>query len=108
MKRFFILLIFYGGTSFANDTSDALQKIAPGAEWTLSGDAYSGIHWLDKNIKKPTKAEVAAMCNQMRIEKQKKSEYPSLEEKVNALLIGGKVLEDLKKKISDIEDKYRN
>lgn len=28
---------------------DALQKLRPGAQWVLRGDAYSGLEWLDSN-----------------------------------------------------------
>ena len=28
---------------------DALQKLRPGAQWVLRGDAYSGLEWLDSS-----------------------------------------------------------
>lgn len=36
----------------------ALRDIRPGAEWTLSGDNYSDIEWLDAKQKKPTVKEI--------------------------------------------------
>jgi len=36
--------------------SDAIQTLAPGAEWVLAGDEYSGLTWNSQDIKKPTKA----------------------------------------------------
>lgn len=36
----------------------AIKDIRPNAEWALTGDAYEGLEWLDKNQTKPTKAEI--------------------------------------------------
>ena len=33
-----------------------LQKEFPGTEWTLQGDEYEGLEWLDKSIPKPAKS----------------------------------------------------
>jgi len=39
----------------------ALQALAPGAEWALSGDAYSGLDWHNGHgYDKPTEAEITA------------------------------------------------
>ena len=40
------------------DIPTALQKLKPGAEWTLIGDDYSGLEWLDSKQTKPTETEV--------------------------------------------------
>ena len=39
---------------------EALKALKPGAEWTLYGDKYEGLIWLDKTQTKPTKAEFDA------------------------------------------------
>ena len=36
----------------------ALQALKPGAQWTLRGDEYSGLEWLDDKQTKPTEIEV--------------------------------------------------
>jgi len=36
----------------------ALQVLKPGAEWTLRGEDYSGLEWLDSKQTKPTETEV--------------------------------------------------
>ena len=36
----------------------ALQALRPGAEWTLSGDDYSGLTWIDAKQTQPTETEV--------------------------------------------------
>ncbi len=40
------------------DITHALQALKPGAEWTLRGDEYSGLEWLDSKQTKPTETEV--------------------------------------------------
>ena len=37
-----------------------LSVIRPGAQWTLNGDTYEGLIWLDSTQLKPTEAEVIA------------------------------------------------
>ena len=39
---------------------DALITLRPKAEWSLDGDDYSGLTWLDKNQTKPTEDEINA------------------------------------------------
>ena len=38
----------------------ALNNLKPDAEWTLEGETYSGLTWLDSNQTKPTESEVDA------------------------------------------------
>jgi len=40
------------------DITTALTSLKPGAEWTLIGDDYSGLEWLDSKQTKPTETEV--------------------------------------------------
>ena len=40
------------------DIPAALTSLKPGAEWTLIGDDYSGLEWLDSKQTKPTETEV--------------------------------------------------
>jgi len=41
------------------DITDALLSLKPGAQWTLRGDEYSGLEWLDSG-QQPTEQEVKA------------------------------------------------
>ena len=36
----------------------ALQELKPGATWTLRGNDYSGLKWLDSGQTKPTETEI--------------------------------------------------
>ena len=40
------------------DITDAIQELKPGAAWTLNGDNYSGLTWLDPKQNKPTEEEI--------------------------------------------------
>ena len=40
------------------DIPSALQALKPKAEWTLRGDEYSDLEWLDSGQTKPTETEV--------------------------------------------------
>jgi len=43
--------------------SRALLVLAPGAEWTLTGNDYSQINWLSSDIIKPSWQKVEAEIN---------------------------------------------
>ena len=40
------------------DITDALMSLKPGAQWTLRGNDYSDLEWLDSSQTKPTETEV--------------------------------------------------
>ena len=39
---------------------DALISLKPGAQWTLNGDDYAGLDWLDEEQTQPTEQECIA------------------------------------------------
>ena len=43
--------------------SDALLTLRPNAQWTLRGDDYAGLEWLDTEQTSPSWAEVEAEIN---------------------------------------------
>lgn len=46
------------------EITKALQDIRPEAEWTLTGDNFADLQWLDEKTTKPTLAEIqAAIAN---------------------------------------------
>ena len=40
--------------------AEAIAALKPAAHWTLNGDNYSGLTWLDKSQTKPTEEEINA------------------------------------------------
>lgn len=51
------------------DYAAVLSSIRPDAEWTLDGDTYAGLTWLDDSPK-PTKATLDAAWPQVQYEQQ--------------------------------------
>lgn len=59
MKKIIIALLFIPSLSFgACGITEALLVLRPGAEWSMKGESYEGIIWMDKSIQ-PTKQEVS-------------------------------------------------
>ena len=49
----------------AERLATALHILKPGAEWTIRGEEYAGIEWLDESQPKPTESEIAAINSQV-------------------------------------------
>ena len=47
--------------------SSALIELKPNAEWTLRGDTYADLEWLDKMQPKPTEEEVNAKITELEV-----------------------------------------
>ena len=48
------------------DINKALEKLAPGASWTMNADDYNQITWLSPDIPQPTILEVEAKITELR------------------------------------------
>ena len=46
--------------------ASALEVLNPKAQWTVSGDTYSDIEWLDESQTKPTEDEVNAKVTELK------------------------------------------
>mgnify|MGYP003352855056 CR=1 FL=1 len=71
---------------------DALINIRPGAQWTLDGDSYEGLNWLDENQTKPTKKELEDEINRLSLQykndeyqRQRLSDYPQIKDQLDML-----------------------
>ena len=47
------------------DIPAALQALKPGAQWTLRGEDYSGLEWLDSSQTQPTETEVNSKISEL-------------------------------------------
>lgn len=69
------------------DLTKALISLYPNSAWTLSGDEYEGLTWLDENTPKPTKAELEAEALRLKpifeCQTNRAREYPSLQEQLD-------------------------
>lgn len=74
---------------------DALQTLAPGAQWVLSGDDYSGLDWHSEDIKKPTKSALEKEAKRLQEEydlqdyaRKRAAEYPDFREYLDGWVKG--------------------
>ena len=77
---------------------EALQNLKPGAQWSLDGDTYDGLKWLEKPVweggqKRPTKAEVEAEVARLQKEwedteyqRLRATEYPDFKEYLDGIV----------------------
>jgi len=91
--------------------ASALQSLRPGAQWSLNGDDYDGIDWLDTQQTKPSKAEVNAEIIKLlaaysakEYQRQRAAAYPSFADQFDLLYHGG--YEAWKSAIAAVKDKY--
>ena len=47
------------------DIPSALKVLKSGAQWTLNGEDYSGLEWLDSSQTKPTETEVNSKISEL-------------------------------------------
>ena len=62
--------------------SDALQALRPNSEYSVTGDAYSGVNWLDKSQTQPTEEEINAKIAELKVAEP----YKLLREERNKLI----------------------
>ena len=62
--------------------SDALQALRPNSEYSVTGDAYSGVNWLDKSQTQPTEEEINAKIAELKAAEP----YKLLREERNKLI----------------------
>ena len=82
------------------DITKALQSLRPATNWSLNGDDYEGLKWLEKPVweggqKKPTKEEVEAEVARLQKEwedteyqRLRAKEYPDVKEYLDGLVKG--------------------
>jgi hypothetical protein len=86
------------------DISKALLALRPGAVWTLDGNVYEGITWLDTEQTIPTKEEVEAWIDPNIYKYKRASEYPSFEDQFDLIYHNG--IDAWKAIIQAVKDKY--
>jgi tRNA A37 N6-isopentenylltransferase MiaA len=73
----------------------ALINLRPGAQWSLNGDTYSGLEWLDDSQTKPTEAELNAEIARLQAEydakqyqRNRAKEYPDFKDYLDGIVKG--------------------
>jgi hypothetical protein len=90
------------------DFTQALKSLYSDCRWEQHGYDYDGLVWHEKNIPKPTEAELTAECERLEILNAhvvpRRNEYPSIEKQLDTLYHGG--YDAWKAEITAIKNKY--
>ena len=91
--------------------TSALIELKPSAEWTLRGDTYADLEWLDKKQTKPTEQEVVEKDAELKYQEEvnvyqekRKLEYPDWGDQLDQIYHSG--IDAWKTDIKVIKDKY--
>lgn len=70
----------------------ALFRLRPNSQWILNGDDYSGLEWLDTTQTKPTKKQILAEIEKIKLEYEateyqriRAKEYPNIADQLDML-----------------------
>lgn len=73
--------------------TDALQSLAPGAEWSLTGNHYEGLVWFSDDRVQPTPEEVndeiirlQAEYDSLAYQRLRAAEYPPIEDYIDGVV----------------------
>ena len=91
--------------------TSALSELKPNSEWTLRGDTYADLEWLDKKQTKPTEQEVEEKIAEIKYKEEvnvyqekRKLEYPDWGDQLDKIYHSG--IDAWKADIKTIKDKY--
>jgi hypothetical protein len=95
---------------------NALVSLRPGAIWSLDGDTYDGLKWLEKPVskggkRKPTEEEVQAEVERLQAEyeynqyqRDRATAYPSIQNQLDTLYHQG--YDGWKESINKVKEEY--
>jgi len=71
---------------------EALQSLRPNANWSLIGDTYDGLDWIDESQTKPTEEEINNEIVRLQVEsdaiqyqRDRKEQYPDIGDQLDML-----------------------
>lgn len=74
------------------DLAAAIASLRPSATWTLNGENYTGLDWLDQTQTKPSleeceteMARLKAVYDSRQYQRSRKAEYPSTADQLDTL-----------------------
>jgi hypothetical protein len=80
---------------------EALQSLKPGAQWSLIGDSYEGLNWLDEEQTQPTEeeclaeaAKLQAAYDALEYQRLRAPEYPPITDYLDGIAKGDKAQVD--------------
>jgi len=93
--------------------SNALEVLCPGSKWYCHQNQVEGLTWLSKDIERPSDEEILQEIERLKAEherteyqRQRKPEYPSIGDQLDALFHAGVFPPEMAAQIQAIKDKY--
>ena len=95
------------------NVAQAILALEPTAQFAVTEENLDQIDWLSDDVTQPSKEDIQAKLDELQAiedakqyQRDRKSEYPSIEDCVHALLDGGDTLTDLQALRQAVKDKY--
>ena len=95
------------------NVAQAILALEPTAQFAVTEEDLDQINWLSDDVTQPSKEDIQAKLDELQAiedakqyQRDRKSEYPSIEDCVHALLDGGDTLTDLQALRQAVKDKY--
>lgn len=95
------------------NVAQAILALEPTAQFAVIKEDLDRIDWLSEDVTQPSKEDIQAKLDELQAiedakqyQRDRKSEYPSIEDCVHALLDGGDTLTDLQALRQAVKDKY--
>jgi hypothetical protein len=95
------------------NVAQAILALEPTALFAVVEEDLDQIIWLSDDVTQPSKADIQAKLDELQAaedskqyQRDRKAEYPSLQDCIHALLDGGDTLTDLQAARQVVKDKY--
>ena len=95
------------------NVAQAILALEPTAQFAVIEEDLDQIDWLSDDVSEPSKEDIQAKLDELQAiedakqyQRDRKAEYPSIEDCVHALLDGGDTLTDLQELRQAVKDKY--
>ena len=95
------------------NVADAILALEPTAQFSVTSEDLDQIVWLSDDVTQPSKADIQAKLDELQAvedakqyQRDRLTEYPSLQDCIHALLDGGDTLTDLQAARQAVKDKY--
>jgi hypothetical protein len=92
---------------------DALVNLRPESSWSMTGEDYESINWLDSENACPSQEEIAAEIARLQAEYdlefyrlQRAREYPPIGDQLDALFHAGVFPPEMAAEIQAVKDRY--
>tara|TARA_X000000368_G_C22980464_1_gene689676 strand:- start:41 stop:346 length:306 start_codon:yes stop_codon:yes gene_type:complete len=93
--------------------SDAILALEPTAEFSVTSEDLEQIEWYSEDVTQPSNEDIQTKLDELQAiedakqyQRDRKAEYPSIEDCIHALLDGGDTLTDLQALRQAVKDKY--